>query len=169
METAQNEDSHKNLPFDGISPSAARLHRRARAKAKNSKQDLRPSSRCNLLDVKLHEYWVTFVHVCASACHCSRNATYLDSSCDSILCSALSILSRQADEKKSVSVDVKCIYHMCLDGSKGGRSEARRYLQDCVGGSSPLYPALCSFTSKPNNLRPTHNCISSVGKSHWKG
>lgn len=68
--------------------------------------------------------------------------------------------------KKSVSVDVKCIYHMCLDGSKGGRSEARRYLQDCVGGSSPLYPALCSFTSKPNNLRPTHNCISSVGKSH---
>lgn len=97
---------------------------------------------------------------------CSRNATYLDSSCDSILCSALSILSRQADEKKSVSVDVKCIYHMCLDGSKGGRSEARRYLQDCVGGSSPLYPALCSFTSKPNNLRPTHNCISSVGKSH---
>lgn len=69
--------------------------------------------------------------------------------------------------RKSWSVWMLSEYITCVwMGLKEGESEAWRYLQGCVGGSSPLYPALCSFTSKPNNLKPTHNCISSVGKSH---
>lgn len=77
-------------------------------------------------------------------------------------------------EKQSVC-DSVCIICVCLcvcdkeGDTERGERDARKYLQDCVGGNSPLYPALCSSAGKPNNLRLTHKCISfirsPVGKS----
>lgn len=47
---------------------------------------------------------------------------------------------------------------VCTDG----RDSKSDFLQDCVGGNSPLYPTLCSSAGKPNNLKMTQECIAAA-------
>lgn len=62
------------------------------------------------------------------------------------------------------------MYHICQCRKVEKKErDTREYLQDCVGGSSPL----CSSTGKPNNLRLPQKSTSFVhspaGKPPWKG